>query len=53
MNLGHFFAELKRRNVYKVAIVYAMPSNGERTAVKSRFNCALAAVAACTALSRS
>jgi serine/threonine-protein kinase len=24
MNLGHFFAELKRRNVYKVAVAYAV-----------------------------
>jgi hypothetical protein len=24
MNLGNFFAELKRRNVYKVAIAYAV-----------------------------
>jgi len=24
MNLGSFFAELKRRNVYKVAITYAV-----------------------------
>jgi hypothetical protein len=24
MNLGNFFAELKRRNVYKVAITYAV-----------------------------
>jgi len=23
MNLGNFFAELKRRNVYKVAVAYA------------------------------
>jgi hypothetical protein len=24
MNLGNFFAELKRRNVYKVAVAYAV-----------------------------
>ena len=24
MNLGHFFAELRRRNVYKVAVAYAV-----------------------------
>jgi capsular polysaccharide biosynthesis protein len=24
MNLGHFFSELKRRNVYKVAVAYAV-----------------------------
>ena len=32
MNLQNFFAELKRRNVYKVAVAYAVVTSGTSTA---------------------
>ena len=35
MNPGNFFAELNRRNVYKVAVAYAVVKNRLRTTRRS------------------